>query len=328
MSAGILEHDRGVVWGTTWHELPQYVQQETAVTFEQAHEVLDYPLEKAQLNYFPTGKYNTLQFAAGAIPVNAWAIIRADTDDVLVPAVGNRFTIVPNVDLLNTVKTQVLDPHPELDIESVGTLWNGQTNFVNVKLQNYVIPGDKSQHISRLMYYNPLGNGSYKVCAHNVRVVCNNTLQFAAGSASETIKIRHTKSAADKIAGAILSLGEIFGAIKQHREHMEHLVNEAISQATINSFLDQYIPCPEEDGPAHTRAIRARIEFTEKFEDGDDALNNTALHSKYGLLQTVTYLLDHEDPVRGNDIASITWDGMVGQRATQKQIALDLIDAL
>ena len=37
MGHGIKEYDKGYTKGTTWHNMPQYVQLERAVTLEEAH---------------------------------------------------------------------------------------------------------------------------------------------------------------------------------------------------------------------------------------------------------------------------------------------------
>ena len=70
MSHCIEELDRGVVWGTTWHNCPQYVQQEEPVSLEQAEQVLIYPVEKVPL-YMQDG---TLVYVtrSGKLQIGNW----------------------------------------------------------------------------------------------------------------------------------------------------------------------------------------------------------------------------------------------------------------
>ena len=125
MSHGITEIDRGMVWGTTWHGLPQYLQLDHPVTYQEAMEILNFPMEKRQL--YREDKHQGFEKA------NAWEIVRTDTGDALVPFVGSKFQVIGNEKLLEHVNDTVLKEFPQLQIESVGTLWRGATTFVNLK---------------------------------------------------------------------------------------------------------------------------------------------------------------------------------------------------
>lgn len=325
MSHKIEEHDRGVVWGTTWHHLTQYKEQDKPVSKEQAREVLDYPLEKVQL--YRKDKFSGTWDKAVE---GAFCIIRPDINQVMVPMVGNRFEVVPNTDLLDFVEKTLLEDNPALEIESVGTLRSGATSFVNIKIMDWHIPGDASQNVSRLMYYNPLGEGCYRVLAHNIRVVCNNTLQLATqeGRSNKTLtNIRHTFSAGQKIRDKLINLAEINHGFVNWIEVMERWSKDSVNNAKLKEFLDKYLPLPEEKGRSYSIVENKRTRIASKFDIGDAALTN-ARYSKYGLLQAVTFTLDHLEPGSKKDQADVAWDGIVGNRADQKNTALTLIGKL
>ena len=335
MSHGIIEIDKGVVWGDTWHGLPQYVTQDTPVTMEQAYNVLDFEILKVPLYYL--GNFDTPEDATPDMDLDppslvpgAFALVRPDHNQVLVPMVGSRFEVVPNVDLLTAVDAEVLSQAPALDIESVGTLFGGATQFVNVKINQYAIPGDNSPTIGRLMYYNPLGKGCYQVVAHNVRVVCNNTLNMASSGAKARVKVRHTASAGEKISEAMLDMARVYADFEEQKELLLAFSREPMDTPMIDTFLDNFCPVPEIEegeklGRAQTLAFNAQDTIREAFEANRDTMTQELAYSKYGMLQAVTYTLDHEDPKRGHDVASIAWDGITGTRALRKQVAVDLL---
>ncbi|MFA5377427.1 MAG: DUF932 domain-containing protein [Dehalococcoidia bacterium] len=322
MAAGITEIDRGVVWGTTWHNLPQYKTKKVPVTLEEARQVLDFPIEKRQLGFSILGGNN--------IKVNAYALVRSGTDHVLVDSVGERFIACNNVDMLNHIAKTVLKEFPQLKIESVGTLWAGATSFLNLKVDAFQVKGDKSETINRIMWYNPLGLGSYKTCAHNVRVVCDNTLRAAhvEGKANGTLRgIAHTATGAAKVQKELDNLARHFLELESLTQQMQQLAKKPMTSAMIESFLSQLVPIgPELEKSAVTQRQHKRETFMHQFES-DQALAAPVNRSAYAMLNAVTYVLDHQDAKRGQDLGGITWDGLVGTRAGIKDQTLALLNA-
>lgn len=320
MAHMIFDEDRGVVWGTTWHGLPQYIQQDGPVSYDQALEVLDYPLETIRLGFDLEGAHHQ---------VEAFAVIRRDTNSVLVDHVGTEFTVMNNANLLNVVNDGLLKDFPELKIESVGTLRHGAVAFVNIKMDEFQVKGDTSPTVNRLMYYNPLGLGAYKVCAHSIRIVCNNTLMAAQaqGKANDSLtKISHTKFSPDRVNTKLIDLAEVMLGLTAHREQMEYLATQQVDGEYITTFLDNLFPVSDDATDAvRSRTTGRRMEVMAQFAS-DQGLNGIAF-TRYGLLQAVTYLADHDDPRKGSDDAFVTWDGLVGARANQKQKALALLVA-
>lgn len=319
MAHGIQQVDRGVVHGTTWHRLPQYIQQDTPVSPEQAVEVLDFPLEKRRLYRLVNGVHQ---------PADAWEIVRPDHNVTLVPHVGQDFTVMSNRVLFDFINDTVLAEFPDISIESVGTLWGGATAFVNLNVGEFTVKGDESKSVSRLMYYNPLGKGKYKVCAHNVRVVCNNTLRMATNEAIASGLLRmvsHTKNAEKNIKtamGEILALREAF---KEEQELMNALAAVSINSADMEKFFNLWLP--KEDGATDrkdTRRSNLIQGITNQFEKDQGIKGKTM----YGLLNAVTYWYDHEIPNRGNDVAAVAWDGIVGGRSDKKEDALEAMKGL
>ena len=315
MSHGITEEDRGYVHGTTWHQLPQFVQLDRPVTKEEARLVLDYPIAKRQLYRMIDGKLAEVS--------DAFCVVREDSDRVLLPTCGRVMEVHNNVEFFEMVDRGLLQVYPELELESVGTLWGGQTAFVNIKLAEWAVKGDKSSTVSRLMYFNALGR-SYQACAHDVRIVCNNTLRMAAASglANKTLlKFKHTHGASQKITEYLLDLAEVKMELKKHQELLNELARRPITTPQVEQFLSEFLPGPE--GPPPIRIKNLRDEVRNVF-DSDQELG-TIGNTRYGMLQAVTYWLDHGKLRKSQDAAYQIWDGIVGDRSERKQAALALL---
>ncbi len=323
MSHGITEIDRGIVWGTTWHNLPQYLTVNRPVTYQEAFEVLNFPMEKRQL-------YR--HFSGGFAKTSAWEIVRFDTNDVLVPYVGSKFEVIGNEKLLEHVQNTVLKEFPQLQIESVGTLWKGATTFVNLKVDDFSIPGDSSKTLNRIMWWNPLGKGSYRTCAHNVRVVCANTLSAASKvDVDSQVKIAHTKSGAIKISAALDKLARHFLELEALGKTLKELAMVPMQEGEPQAFLKRFLPIPgslEKDDPiaaTGTRQFKFRHQILNRFARNDNGLLPRTAQSRYGMLQAVTYEYDHEQLTPSKDRGMIVWDGIVGNRAQKKAKALQLL---
>jgi phage/plasmid-like protein (TIGR03299 family) len=328
MSAGINELDKGIVQRDaktgegTWHGIPAYVVQDKPVTIEQARDVMCYPLKKEQLHrHKGFDEYET---------IDAWCIVREDHNKVLVPHVGSRFEVLDNSFLLNFINEHLLCEFEELQIESVGTLFNGATAFVNLKLDEFQIKGDQSPTMNRLMYYNPLGMGSYKACAHSIRIVCNNTLRASEyqGAANKTLaKFRHTANAGEKINDHLVDLAEIQMGLKKQVTVLEHLTTKRIVDSVLEEYLAHMFPLPVDDngkikeGRAYTIAQNKRTELLNVY-NSDQQIDPP--DSAYALLQATTNFLDHGN-AKGGDNMSCRWDGIIGNRAKVKDEALNFL---
>ena len=318
MSAGIMEFDLGKVSGvkSTWHRLPQYdCIPNRPITVAEAEAIATYPIEKQQLAR-PDGSL-----------VDAWAIVRTDKNVTLVPAVGDRFTIVQNHHMVNYISEHLLALYPDLAIQSVGTLWNGGTFFLNLAINEFQVKGDKSPTVTNLMYCNPLGKGSYTACAHTTRVVCANTARVAEaqGLANQSLKkFRHTASAKGKINEHLIDIAELKLELKRHEEKLNFLAGEEIDTTQVDAFLNQLFPVPEKDGRGKTIATNARSGIMDIFE-GEQRSTLTLPNTKYGLFQAFTDYADHVATNRNGDEASVMFDGIAGIRADKKQKALDLV---
>ena len=317
MGHGIMEHDKGFVQGdSTCHRLTQYITiPDRPITVEEALQVATYPLEKRPLNWF-----NEVEAEHQA--VGAYCIIRKDKMVPVVDSVGERFRVVDNHFMVERIQDGLLNVYPDLRIESVGTLYNGGTFFINLRIGEFRVDGDKSPTISNLMYCNPLGRGKYVACAHNTRIVCNNTelVAEAEGMLNQSLKrFGHTEYAKDAIERHLFKIGDLHLALKGRFESLNHLAGEKVTDENIDAFLEELFPLPKEDCRTKTIAENNRLELLGIIHGREHREYMVEPMTKYGLYMAYTDWVDHHRTSRNSDEADITMDGLIGSRSGLKE---------
>lgn len=321
MSAGILELDRLIVglverYGKAWHNHPNCQHVDGVVIYEDAQDVFGYEVAKMPL-FLENGKAVT----------GANALVRTDTGAVLWPSVGERYTEIQNAEILTWIKSAILDKY-NISIESVGTLWNGQKAFINLILNEHIVPGDVSKTITRMMYSNAFGGDSVQACVHGTRIVCQNTLRAASadGAANDTLrKFRHTKNAKDRVESHLVDLSDVVASVKEHHCQLDHLASISMNADDVAAILDVIVPIPEKEGKGKARAQNKRDAILDLFENKDD-LQGQIARTRYAFLNAVTDWADHVAPVRGgDDQGGRFWDGIHGLKDDFKQKTLSAL---
>jgi phage/plasmid-like protein (TIGR03299 family) len=318
----IMEHDKGAVFGTTWHKMAQYKQLGDYVTREEMREIADYPMELSP--HFVVINGNT-------VPSGHRAIVRPDIGLPIVESVGDDFCLENNLYLVEHIESNFLDGlGNQVGIESVGTLRNGASFFINLRVREFQVTGDKSKSVSNLMFVNPLGKGSYKCGAHNVRIVCNNTLRAAEAQAAANgslFCIRHTKGAVVQIPNVLEQMAEFQLGLDTHILKLNRLAERQICTAEAKAFLEAMFPMPMDGQVSEIKKLHvwdAREAVLSQFEGDQELAGGTA----YGMLNAFTYTVDHREPSSKSDEAQVAWDNLYGKQASQKEKAFETLLAL
>ncbi|WDF66112.1 DUF932 domain-containing protein [Flavobacterium sp. KACC 22763] len=92
--------------------------------------------------------------------------------------------------------------------EIAGALGRGEKIFITAKLPNYIHVG-KEDLIEKYLFLTILhdGSGSITAAFTSIRIVCANTLNAAMQSKTNTVRIRHTSNANDRLAQAHKVMG-------------------------------------------------------------------------------------------------------------------------
>ncbi len=193
-----------------WHGLGTIV--ENYPTSKEALEFagLDYTVEKRPLFTYDTEKFRADEDTDIKIPEievpGYFATVRTDTDQVL-GVVGKDYKVVQNVDAFSFFDSIV--GGDGIMYETAGALGKaGERIFITAKLPDYIKVG-KDDLIEKYLFLTTShdGYGSIMAAFTPTRIVCQNTLNAALHDCSNSIKIRHTASAEDRLKEAHKVMG-------------------------------------------------------------------------------------------------------------------------
>ena len=252
-----------------------------------------------------------------------FCLVRTDHDVVVVPHVGSRFEVTSHSQLLEHIERFIMPEFSDLVYDSVGTLNNGATGFVSLRLGTFGIKGDDSPTVSNLFAYNPLGEGSFKFCGNNVRVVCQNTSNFALreGRGNGSLHhVRHTKNSGQRITEALVNIAEAKMGMQRMTETLDELSHVDVDTAYVDQYLQAMFPMTEPKTIVKTENQYAKHCAVLDLFENDDSMNQSIRRSKYSLYQATTNYVDHG--ADGDYGAKEVFDGITGGRAAQKDKAL------
>jgi len=189
-----------------WHNLGQIVTDYPNSKEALIYAGLDYEVVKRKI-YTHDGEINKgLDFLIRDIEIpDHQATIRTDTNQVL-GVVGKDYEIVQNVDAFEFFDSIV--GGEGIQYETAGALGKGERIFITAKLPSYIKVG-KDDLIEQYLFLTTShdGFGSITAAFTPIRIVCNNTLNAALRNHSNSIKIRHTANAKDRLTLAHTVMG-------------------------------------------------------------------------------------------------------------------------
>jgi len=191
-----------------WHNLGQIISDYPTSAEAIKYAGLDYEVEKRPLfTYDNVNNEGATDLLIPEIEVpNFYATIRTDTEQVL-GVVGRDYEIVQNVNAFEFFDS-IVGGKDGILYETAGALGNGERIFITAKLPDYIRVG-RDDLIEQFLFLTTShdGYGSITAAFTPVRIVCANTLNAAMRNHSNSIKIRHTASAKDRLKEAHKLLG-------------------------------------------------------------------------------------------------------------------------
>lgn len=191
-----------------WHNLGQVIDRYPTSSEAIQFAGLDYIVEKRPLFTYDTNNHvwNNEEAIPDIDVPNYFATVRADTEQVL-GVVGNDYEIVQNREAFSFFDAIVGGGNGVL-YETCGALGNGERIFITAKLPGYIKIGNDDL-IEKYFFLTTShdGFGSITAAFTPTRIVCNNTLHAALGNMTNSIKIRHTQSAQERLKQAHEVLG-------------------------------------------------------------------------------------------------------------------------
>lgn len=167
--------------------------------------------------------------------------------DISLPlgVVGDVYTSFQNHEGRELV--EVLLDGGEIEIETAGSLNNGATVWVLVKLhRDLMVNGD--QHIAYLLFtWSHDGTSSIRVLPTPVRVVCANTLGWALHGARTQWTAHHTTNVSRRIQQARETLGLAWKYYDEFETEARQLMDLRVSDPKFDEVLTAVVPDPTPD---------------------------------------------------------------------------------
>jgi phage/plasmid-like protein (TIGR03299 family) len=201
-----------------WHGLGQIVQEFPTSAEAIKFAGLDYEVVKEDIY---TTSYNSdgqpMDFTKRI--KTHFATMRPDTGDVL-GVVGKDYEIIQNKDAFTFFDSIV--GGDGIQYETAGALGNGERIFITAKLPSYIKVG-REDLIEQYLFLTTShdGFGSITVAFTPIRICCNNTLNAALRNHTNSIKIRHTANAKERLEQA----HKVMGISNQLAGQLEDIFN-------------------------------------------------------------------------------------------------------
>ena len=206
-----------------WHGLGQIIEDYPTSKEALQFAGLDYTVEKRPLFTYDTENQQANEDTGIKIPEitvpEYFATVRTDNDTVL-GVVGKDYEVVQNTDAFSFFDAIV--GGDGIQYETAGALGKGERIFITAKLPGYIKVGNDDL-IEKYLFLTTShdGFGSITAAFTPVRIVCNNTLNAALRNHSNSIKIRHTANAKERLEQA----HKLMGISNELSQEMEAIFN-------------------------------------------------------------------------------------------------------
>ena len=222
----------------------------------------------------------------------AWMATVRDSDNTPLGVVTDKYQLVQNNEAFDFTDALIGEG---CRYETAGSLRNGQQVWLLAKLPESKLVGDAVDNY--LVFTNSHdGKGSIRVAMTPVRVVCQNTLNLALGSAKRMWSTKHMGKMDSKMEEAKLTLQFAQEYQAELAKKAEELATKRVYEMEFERFLKELYPVP--DGSSSIVASRAN-DLRQRVRicyDKPDLANfeNTA----WGILNAVSDAYFHGRPMR------------------------------
>lgn len=227
------------------------------------------------------------------VPIdNKFCTYRTDNNDVL-GVVGNQYQIVQNTDAFAFFDAIV--GKGQAIFQTAGVLGKGQRIFITAKMPNYIKIEGLSNDVTEMyivLSSSHDGTGAIKAFITPVRVVCQNTLNYALRSAVNSVSIRHSGDTQLKLREAhkLLNIVNNYETVMTDTFNAMHKVK--ISDKVFNELLADLFPSTSKDGEkVSTRTENIRNGVTEAYFNGEGQSN--ILGTGWGAYNAITHYTNH-----------------------------------
>lgn len=215
-----------------------------------------------------------------------------DSDCKVLGIVGDRYQIVQNSEAFDFTDSLIGEG---LKYETAGSLKGGKQIWLLGKMPERYIAGDKFEPY--ICFTNTHdGTGAIKCCMTPVRVVCNNTLNFALSTAKQSWSTRHVGDIQAKLneARQTLSLADLY--LKKFAEEADYLANSKMNEDAVIAALKSMFPLKADSTDRQKKTVQEQQTQIITCMMAPDLAQFVG--TKWGFLNAVADYVDHSDPIR------------------------------
>jgi phage/plasmid-like protein (TIGR03299 family) len=238
------------------------------------------------------------------VRTNPWD---AKQEDVLA-VVGSKYKVFQNEDAF-AFGDNLLDGGGQW--ETAGSIRGGRTVFGSLSIgEGITIGGTDAVNKYLLIHTSHDGSSGLQASVTPVRVVCQNTLNFALQKVTQSFKIRHTANMAGKVATAKEALKIANTYFDAFQVEAEALIATSVTNAKFEQLIEAVYPAPDKDG-----AKVALTKYSNKKDllfdlwnvDGAVDTISGVEETAWGALNVFTELQDwYRSPRSGNAAAAVS----------------------
>lgn len=181
--------------------------------------------------------------------------------------------------------------------ETAGSLNGGKTVFLLASIkESFKAVGDDIEPY--LLFSNTHdGTSPVRVCMTNVRVVCQNTLNFALKNTKRSISLIHKGNMEGKIEEARKTLLYADQYNKEFVKDAERLALKKVSKEEVQSMLNKLFPIDEEG--MTPRQVKNMVRIYDNFYNAlkADDLGNFR-YTAWGVMNAMSDMVYHAEPLR------------------------------
>jgi phage/plasmid-like protein (TIGR03299 family) len=235
---------------------------------------------------------------------NFFAVTRKnpfDGDRDVLGVVGERYKVLQNEDLFSFADN-MLDGGRW---ETAGSIKNGTVVFGSLALDREVVldPSGATDKVNTYLLVHTSHDGSLAVQASvtPVRVVCQNTLNYALSGVKQSYKIRHTSTVTGKVQAAREALGLANAYLDEFEKEAQTLITKEITADTFFDIIKAAYPEPDKDVKGSLTKWTNKVDTLWDIYQGDTVAQAGIMNTAWGAYNTLTERLDwFRNPRGGN----------------------------
>lgn len=233
-------------------------------------------------------------------------------EDVL-SVVGGRYKIVQNEDLFSFGDT-LLDGGGQW--ETAGSIQGGRRVFGSLLLPKDILIDGKGANdkvkVYLLVVTSHDGTVGVQAATTPVRVVCQNTLNYALGGVKQSFKMRHTQTIEGRIAAAREALKLSYSYADAFEAEANALYAQSVTNAQFQKIVTAIYPKPAEDKQGALTRWTNKVELLGDLfagqapaVEGAPVTNANIAGTGWGALNALTERLDWYRTARKGDATSL-----------------------